>query len=95
VYIRVTWDPLKAAENYRKHGISFADAEPVIDDPHSITFMDNRWDEERFMTIGRDLLDRILVIVYTYPTRIQDEIRFISARRATPLERRRYDGKKD
>jgi uncharacterized DUF497 family protein len=31
--MRFTFDPAKAASNLKKHGVSFADAEGVLDDP--------------------------------------------------------------
>ena len=45
----------------------------------------DRVDEARFVTLGRDALGRILVVVYTWRG---DNVRVISARRATRRERR-------
>jgi hypothetical protein len=42
----------KAAANYRKHGISFADAATVLDDAQALTIEDRRFAEQRFVTIG-------------------------------------------
>ena len=87
--MRILWAPLKAESNLRKHKIRFSDAEPVFFDPIAVTREDVQAEEEqRFVTIGRDSLDRILVVVYTYR---EEEIRIISARRATPKERRCYE----
>ena len=87
--MRILWDPLKAESNLRKHKIRFSDAEPVLFDPIAMTREDVEAEEEqRLVTIGRDSLDRILVVVYTYR---KEEIRIISARRATPKERRSYE----
>ncbi|HEX9733902.1 MAG TPA: BrnT family toxin [Thermoanaerobaculia bacterium] len=44
--------------------------------------------EQRQVSLGSDALDRVLVVVYTY--RGQD-IRLISARRASARERRQYE----
>ena len=44
--------------------------------------------EQRFLSIGSDALNRILVIVYTY---VGDKIRLISARKAIPKERKYYE----
>jgi uncharacterized DUF497 family protein len=44
--------------------------------------------ELRFLSVGADALGRILVIVYTYNG---DTIRLISARKATPKERKYYE----
>ena len=87
--MRVTWDPEKAKLNRRKHGIRFSDAEGVLFDPHALTEEDQAADgEQRYVTIGLDSLGRVLVVVYTYRG---DDIRLISARRATRKERRSYE----
>ncbi len=59
------WNPEKAAANLRKHGIDFADAVSVFSDDLAITIPDERFDEERFVTIGMDGFARVLVVVYT------------------------------
>ena len=48
------WDPDKAADNERKHGVSFDEAKTVFLDPFAETFNDpdHSVDERRFMTIG-------------------------------------------
>jgi uncharacterized DUF497 family protein len=45
--------------------------------------------EQRFLSIGVDAFGRILLVVYTQPD--QQTIRIISARPATPAERRHYE----
>lgn len=89
--MRVVWDVRKAAANIRNHGIEFSHAATVLDDPIAVTIEDNRHGEQRFVTVGSDLLGRILVVVYAYSG--EDEIRVISARKATPKERRVYEEK--
>ncbi len=54
-----------------------------------ITVEDRSHGEQRFVTVGSDLLGRGLVVVYAYSG--EDEIRLISARKATPKERRIYE----
>jgi uncharacterized DUF497 family protein len=83
------WDPDKARANVRKHKIEFADAVAVFADEMAITMEDERPEEDRFVTIGMDTLGRILVVVFTWRG---DDIRIISARKATPNERRQYKG---
>ncbi len=83
------WEPRKAATNRRKHGVDFADAATVLYDDQAITIPDERSDEERFVTIGMDALGRVLVMVYTWR---DERPRLISARKATPRERREYEG---
>jgi uncharacterized protein len=82
------WDKNKAAINLHKHGIDFADAVSVFSDDLSITVSDDRFDEERFNTIGLDAFGRVLVVVFTWRGK---EIRLISARPATRQERRQYE----
>jgi hypothetical protein len=90
--VDVIWDPRKPAGNYQKHRIAFADAAAVLDDPRGITIEDRRFGEQRFVTVGSDVLERVLVVIYTYPPHA-NVIRLISARRATPSEKQQYHGK--
>jgi hypothetical protein len=85
------WDGRKAMGNRRKHGVDFADATAVFEDEQALTVRDeiSAVDEPRFLTMGRDALARVLVVAYTWRG---DRIRLISARRATPGERRQYRG---
>jgi uncharacterized DUF497 family protein len=82
------WDPKKATSNLRKHGVDFADAAIVFEDLSAVTIDDDDPDEKRFVTIGMDVLARVLVVVYTWRV---EKIRIISARNATPDERREYE----
>ncbi len=72
----------------KKHGIDFADAVSVFTDERAITIEDDYSEEERFVTIGVDLLERVIVVVYTYR---DDVLRIISARKATANERKQYE----
>jgi uncharacterized DUF497 family protein len=87
----VEWDAEKAADNLEKHGIDFAEAATVLEDERALTVDDDDPDEERFVTLGMDALGRLLVVVYTWR---DEDVRIISARRATPAERRQYEGKR-
>lgn len=86
--MKFEWDYLKAATNLQKHNVDFADALTALDDDLAITVRGVTSGEERFVTVGRDALGRLLVVVYTWR---QDCIRLISARKATPTERRQYE----
>ena len=82
------WDDRKARANLREHGVDFADAVSILEDPRALTISDDgEAEEERSVTIGRDLLGRILVVVHTWRG---ERIRLISARKSTPRERRVY-----
>ncbi len=84
------WDPSKAASNHKKHGVSFAEAATVFFDPLSITVPDpvHSGDERRFVITGLSYQRRAIVVVHVDRS---DRIRIISARRATPAEREKYE----
>jgi uncharacterized DUF497 family protein len=83
------WDSVKAKANVKKHGVEFADAVGVFDDPDAITIEDQDSEgEQRFLSIGADILGRIIVVAYTYRG---DDLRLISARKATKQEVRIYE----
>ena len=86
--MKYQWDKNKAAANLQKHGIEFADAVSVFSDDLAITIPDNRFDEDRFVTIGMDAFGRILVVVFTG---CGEDIRLISARSAERRERKQYE----
>jgi uncharacterized protein len=82
-------DPAKAVGNLRKHGVSFADAEGVFMDPLALHRIDPDAEaEERFVAVGASSAGQLLVVVYAIRG---DSVRLISARRATPAERRCYE----
>jgi len=85
--MELEWDPRKAEANYRKHGVRFSDAESVLEDRRAITVEDPHPHEERWVTIGLDGLGRVLVVAYAWR---HERVRVISARRATPRERKEY-----
>jgi hypothetical protein len=88
----VAWDPGKARLNARKHGVALADAVAVLEDETALTMRDPfPEDEERWITLGLDAFGRVLVVVYTWRG---ERLRLISARKATPRERRRYEERK-
>ncbi|MFB0535614.1 MAG: BrnT family toxin [Anaerolineae bacterium] len=84
------WDRHKAEANLRKQGVSFEEAQTVFTDPLSITLPDpdHSEDEERFIDIGMSDNRRVLVVVYTERGQ---RIGLISARKATPMERKQYE----
>ena len=84
------WDPRKAALNLAKHKVSFDEAVTAFGDPLGQIIDDPRHsaDEERFVLLGRSDRRRLLVVMFTEHG---EAIRLISARRATPRERRRHE----
>jgi len=75
VRMNYEWDPKKSAANLRKHGIGFAEAVVVFQDDRALTIEDQHSDEERYIRLGMDAKERILVV----------------ARQATPREREKYE----
>lgn len=87
--MRITWDPDKAEINFKKHKIRFSDAEMVLYDPFAMTLEEHVVaTEQRFVTVGSDAVGRTIAVVFSYRN---DTIRLISARKATPKERRQYE----
>jgi len=87
--VRFQYDPSKAASNLKKHGVSFADTEAVFLDPLAIHQVDpDSEDEERFVAVGMGSAGIVLVVIYTLRG---EEIRLISARRATRHEVKSYE----
>ena len=81
------WDPSKARANRLKHGVGFPDAVGTFEDPLALTGEDPHPTENRFATVGLDFLGRLVLVTWTWRG---DDIRLISARLATPRERRQY-----
>jgi uncharacterized DUF497 family protein len=54
--MRIAWDIKKAAANIRSHSIEFSHAATVLDDPMAVTIEDTRHGEQRFVTVGSDIL---------------------------------------
>lgn len=84
------WDESKDAANRRKHGIGFAEAIEVferVDDALEIFDEQHSDHEDRFITIG-PIRRGLVMVVWT--ERVEDVVRVISARFATPAERRLY-----
>jgi len=84
------WDLRKARSNLAKHGVGFEEASTVFGDPLSLTVMDPEHSlaEERYVTMGKAFNDKLLVVVHTDRG---DNIRIISARRASRRERKFYE----
>ena len=84
------WNPGKARQNLKEHGVSFDEATTVFQDTLSITIADpDHSDSEiRFVDIGISHHRVLPVVSYTERN---DRIRIISARPATRAERRNYE----
>lgn len=100
---RFQWDPAKDSANRRKHGVSFSDAAEVLMDPFAdsfhVTWLDCRDPyqlEERWITLGSHPYNRSYVMYLVWNVREDkhgEVTRIISARPATPRERKLYEEK--
>jgi uncharacterized DUF497 family protein len=87
------WDDRKARINRRKHGVSFETAARVFDDPSAVSYRNGSVNgEERWHTIGLASGIAVLLVVHTIEEQDgEEQIRIISARKASPRERALYD----
>lgn len=83
------FDHKKAIANLRKHDIAFAEVEPVSYDDFALTREDvDALGEPRFVTVGADSHGRVVAACWTQR---DESIRLISARLASPQERKNYE----
>jgi uncharacterized DUF497 family protein len=82
------WDDAKAAENWRRHGVTFQQGAKVLRDPFAVEWIDDRDDygEERINLLG--MCEG--VILHVTHTERDERTRIISARRATRHEQVHY-----
>jgi len=91
------WDPAKNLSNQRKHGVSFEEAAQVFRDPLYLSWKELIQDgEERWQACGEVEGLALLIVAHTIREELDDGteievVRIISARRAEPTERRRYE----
>jgi uncharacterized protein len=84
------WDPNKAKENLKIHGVSFDEAGTAFRDTLSLAIYDplHSEEEDRFVLLGNSHQDRLIVVVHMFRG---DNIRLISARKASKKERKQYE----
>jgi uncharacterized DUF497 family protein len=84
------WDPFKAEQNRRKHGVTFEEGQSVFDDPMAISFVDPDHSpiEDRELILGYSTTGRLIIVSYTHRGPIA---RIINARTATRRERSDYE----
>ena len=89
--MRFEWDPDKARENERKHGVSFEEAATCFDDPNGCYLRNEAPSyEDRLILIAVSSRSRLLFVVHAEVER--DAIRIVSARTASPAQRVIYEG---
>jgi uncharacterized DUF497 family protein len=85
---RFEWDPAKALSNEQKHGISFAIAQHVFDDPAALSEQDRIEGADGRLSVSLTASS----CCWSPQNDGQDEVvRIISARRADSKERKRYE----
>jgi len=88
--VNFEWDPRKERQNRRKHGVSFHEAATVFGDPLAVTYddPDHSISERRFITVGVSKAGRFVVVAHADRG---ENIRIVSARKATTGERNQYE----
>jgi uncharacterized DUF497 family protein len=91
--MKIVWDEAKNKENIRNHKISFEEAETVFYDPNGkiIHDPDHSKEEDRFIILGLSKMLNLLVVCHCYREN-DEEIRIITARKATKKETKEYGG---
>lgn len=89
--LRFEWDSVKAAANFRKHGVSFDEARTVFEDDEALVMADpdHSADEDRWVLLGMSGAARVLVVVHCERA-AGTVMRLISARKADREERDLY-----
>jgi len=91
--VKFEWDPKKEKANRRKHKVTFLEACYVFADKYMLTLYDEEHsgDEDRWITIGQSLNDKILVVIHTYrKVKGKAIVRILSARKAAKHEEKQY-----
>ncbi|MHC5936247.1 BrnT family toxin [Nostoc sp.] len=86
--MKFEWDKNKNQQNIQKHGISFEEATEIFDGV-VFTSIDQRYDYEEIREISIGSIQGVVIITVAHTDR-NGKIRLISARKATPKERRTY-----
>ena len=85
--VNIVWDESKRLSNLKKHGVDFSEITSVFEGP-TLFFLDDRFDygEDRFVTIGASN-GAVFTLVHTETA---NELRLISARKATQNEETKF-----
>jgi uncharacterized protein len=92
------WDPRKARQNLKRHGVAFERAATIFLDRSALSEFDEAHSEgeERWITLGVDETGVVLVVCHTFRdgTEPSARLRIISARKATKREAAEYERRK-
>lgn len=89
---RFEWDKGNTDKSYQKHGITPNESEEIFLDENLKVVKDLKHSqtEERFIALGKTFKRKFLFVVFTIR---KNKIRVVSARKANPKERRKYEQK--
>ena len=89
--IQFDWHQKKAAENVKKHGVTFEEARTVFFDERAklIDDPDHSEDEDRFVLLGVSNTLKVILVCHCYRQE-GNVIRIISARKASRHETKQY-----
>jgi hypothetical protein len=86
--MKIEFDPFKSKSNQVKHGVSFEEAASALLDPMALVQEDPDCENEhRWVLVGISCQVRLLTVIYTLR---EENIRLISARKATRKEEKMY-----
>lgn len=92
--LKFEWDRRKAVANARRHGVTFEEAQTCFNDPRACYLRNEAPSyEDRLILIALSSKRRLLFVVHAEIER--EAIRIISARKASPAQRRIYDEELD
>ena len=86
--MKTEWDPKKAAANFKKHDVDFADAPVALEDHNGLTIEDESHEKQRFKTLALGPNLKVLLVVHAQGG--AETVRIISARKADRAETRQY-----
>ena len=85
------WNESKNRANQIKHGVYFSKATEAFYDLNQVTFYEGAYEnEDRWVLIGFAFDLMLLVVIHTTKDLDDETVRIISARPATPQERKLY-----
>lgn len=91
--MKFSWDKQKEKINWQKHKVAFIEACYIFTDKYSLTIYDKNHsiDEDRWITLGQTPQGKLLLVVHTYRSiNNEEQVRIISARKATKKEIKQY-----
>lgn len=86
--MKFEWDENKNQQNRQKHGISFEEAKEIFSGI-VFTSVDRRFDYDEIREVSIGTIQGFVIVTVAHTER-KGKTRLISARKATPKERRQY-----